>query len=228
MSQPFQGFDEPVPASDGGNYVDLAQIVDHYVLIRVRDYLQGLQTAFQDDADAVVVDMVVLNPNSPEQEVHLNQRLFQGRLIRDFKTGIGKVFVGRIVYGERQGRGKPPYEFKSCGPGSAQHHPRVVAFATNWLQQNPQFLAPAQQQPQRPQQPQQSQTNNWGVGAPDQGPPPAWATGGQQPATGGWDTSQQSPGAATGTAEESMMDRLRRQGQQGFASSAPSDAQAPF
>lgn len=231
--QGFSGFSELV-TGDSVEFFKADKYVNSYMIVIPRQYLQGVRTAFsgEEGTDCVVADLAVLvNPN--DVQVFRNSRIFQGRLIRDWKHNIGAVLLGQLVQDQSQSvRGKPPYEFRACTPGHPAapnpfHQPRVVQFASAWVTQNPEFLK--EQQPVVVTPPRQE--DQWG-GVPDhtrqpQGPPPAWATAPMPSAPPNqWGNAPQSPASppqeswesatlatpATPAPQQSMMDRLRAQG----------------
>lgn len=95
-------------AAAGTAGVKITDYEGNLLLVTPNDYVTGLKTDYDDDKDAVDVDVVVLDgPEGPEE---LNDvRIFQGALIGALKHRIGKrqsMLLGRLGKGEQKKKGQ--------------------------------------------------------------------------------------------------------------------------
>ncbi len=175
-------FDEP---GSGGDFWPEREACQRRLLVVPIAHLQGIQTEHYGTKDPVKVNVVDLETGEAHYGV-----LWYSAIVGKLKHKIGKKLLGYITQQPNK------YNTLSWTFESLAQHQDTVALATQWLNQNPEFLetcegdlhqeqqrqqtyqpqqqqqAPPWQQSQQQQSPQrQAQRPPWQQG-PQQGPPP--------------------------------------------------------
>jgi hypothetical protein len=140
MSQPYDEFDEPGPAS--GALVKPKDVVGHLLLVWAIDYIPYSQTKYtrpDKPSDVVVVDVVDLDQvdeTTGAQGLLVRRTWWRNaRLIQALRPRIdsGRPVLAHMGVG-RATMGNPPFELVS-----ATNDPQAVARARAWMQRNPGF-----------------------------------------------------------------------------------------
>lgn len=131
MNQPWE-FEEP--GKDGDRFT--AEDAQNRRLIVVPiGYVPSIRTARGDEVDAIKLNIVDLdNPGGSGPNVYWGTLWFGGRLIRNFKPKIGKMFLGYVAK-QATGGGFRAWVFTSL-----VQDPQTVGMAQQFLQAHPEFM----------------------------------------------------------------------------------------
>lgn len=128
-----------------GDILGPADILGHLLIICPTEYLQEVATKFdkkdKPSPDAIRVDVAVLTQTDEQGQipVYRGALWFNVMLAKSLRRSLGETILARMAQGKGTPGQNPPFVLED-----AMTDPQAVAFAEQWLANNPQFEAVAQ------------------------------------------------------------------------------------